>query len=151
MRRSCYIPSALFSAVKEDNPFKHFTLTRILLFVLIILQQNAFAQVAYWQQRVDYHIDVRLEDKSNMLTADMRMRYFNNSPDTLGFLWIHLWPNAYNRNSALAKQLGGGIAAGKDRQGYIDQLEFRQDGKLLITSSHPQHADILKVYLQKEL
>ncbi|MDB2479515.1 hypothetical protein N9W67_01370, partial [Crocinitomicaceae bacterium] len=59
----------------------------------------------YWQQEVNYKIDVELNDTSNTLIGAEEFEYINNSPDTLSFLYIHLWPNAYkNGETALAKQ-----------------------------------------------
>ena len=59
----------------------------------------------YWQQEVNYKIDVELNDTSNTLIGAEEFEYVNNSPDTLSFLYIHLWPNAYkNGETDLAKQ-----------------------------------------------
>ncbi|MBL0948602.1 M1 family metallopeptidase [Brevundimonas sp.] len=44
----------------------------------------------YWQQQVDYVIDVRLDEDARALTASQRVTYHNNSPDTLTYLWILL-------------------------------------------------------------
>ncbi len=122
-----------------------------LFLLLLLVQQCIFSQRAYWQQQVNYKIDVRLDVHSHMLEARMQMHYFNNSPDSLDFLWIHCWPNAYNNQSALAKQLGGAITSGRLRQGYIDQFEFIANGKKLSTTTHPQHTDILKLELDEPL
>ena len=66
----------------------------------------ALAQKPYFQQDVRYEIRVALDDRLHMLHASEKLHYKNNSPDTLTFLYIHLWPNAYkNDNTALARQL----------------------------------------------
>jgi len=44
----------------------------------------------YWQQQVDYVIDVRLDEDAKSLSASQRITYHNNSPDTLTYLWILL-------------------------------------------------------------
>lgn len=44
----------------------------------------------YWQQQVDYVIDVRLDEDAKGLTASQRITYHNNSPDTLTYLWMLL-------------------------------------------------------------
>ena len=48
-----------------------------------------------WQQRVAYDIEAKLDTVKHGLTAVQRLRYWNNSPDTLDFVWFHLYPNAY--------------------------------------------------------
>ena len=60
----------------------------------------------YFQQEVNYKIDVLLDDRLHELNAFETLDYINHSPDTLNFLYFHLWPNAYsNNNTALAKQM----------------------------------------------
>lgn len=50
---------------------------------------------AYWQQKVDYHIDVTLDDEEQTLTGTERIRYQNNSPDALTYLWVSLDANIF--------------------------------------------------------
>ena len=60
----------------------------------------------YFQQEVNYKIHVALDDERNELNAFETIEYINNSPDTLQFLYFHLWPNGYQDNKTeLAKQL----------------------------------------------
>jgi len=59
----------------------------------------------YWQQEVNYRIEVLLDDKKHELHAFETIEYINNSPDVLSEIYMHLWPNAYkNRSTALCKQ-----------------------------------------------
>jgi len=81
-------------------------LKNLLFLLLIAFLGNSYAQ--YWQQQVDYRIDVKLDDKTHRLYGEIAFDYLNNSPSTLDSLYIHVWPNAYkNGNSALAEQLEG--------------------------------------------
>ncbi len=54
---------------------------------------------AYWQNRADYHITARLDTAATVLTGDLTLRYTNNSPDTLTFLWLQLEQNAFQATS----------------------------------------------------
>jgi hypothetical protein len=64
------------------------------------------AQTPYWQQDVRYGISVRLDAKEHLLFARETLSYRNNSPDTLSFVWIHLYPNAYrDRNTVFGQEL----------------------------------------------
>lgn len=47
----------------------------------------------YWQQRVDYKIVARLDDEKQRLNGDEIITYYNNSKDTLAYLWIQLDEN----------------------------------------------------------
>ena len=62
------------------------------LFLAFNSQLMAFSQ--YWQQQTNYTIDVSLNDKEHTLEGFEKIEYTNNSPDTLKFIWFHLWPNA---------------------------------------------------------
>src|SRR5437016_4934675 len=110
---------------------------KILLLPLVICTIPDFAQSiqTYWQQEVNYTIDVSLNDTSNFLTGNISIEYINHSPDTLYFIWFHLWPNAYkNTETAFAKQqLENGNTefyySSETEKGYIDHLDFKTDGK----------------------
>lgn len=112
---------------------------------------------AYWQQRVDHTIEVRLDDKHNFLHAFERVQYHNLSPDTLDFLIFHLWPNAYsNKKTALAKQLvrmgqTSMLFAVSEELGYIDSLAFELDGKPCVWDYDPKHMDICTLQLERPL
>ncbi len=47
----------------------------------------------YWQQQVDYEIDVRIDDENQHLYGSEKITYRNNSPDTLKYLWLQLDAN----------------------------------------------------------
>ncbi len=47
----------------------------------------------YWQQQVDYQIDVTLDEANHRIVGSERIAYQNNSPDTLTYLWVQLDPN----------------------------------------------------------
>lgn len=107
----------------------------------------------YWQQQVNYKIDVTLNDVDNTLDGFIKMDYFNNSPDTIFFIWFHLWPNAYkNDKTAFTDQaLENGNTkfyfSDADKRGYINRLDFKVNGEVAKTADHPQHQDIIKLIL----
>jgi hypothetical protein len=53
----------------------------------------------YWQQQVDYKINVALNETGRSLTGSAEIRYKNNSPDTLTYLWFMLDQNEAMRGS----------------------------------------------------
>lgn len=53
----------------------------------------------YWQNRADYDIVATLDTAAQRITAKMTLRYTNNSPDTLGYLWLQTEQNAFRANS----------------------------------------------------
>ncbi|MFZ0391888.1 MAG: M1 family metallopeptidase [Calditrichia bacterium] len=54
---------------------------------------------AYFQQQVNYHIRVELFPDENRLSGTEQLHYFNNSPDSLDFLYFHLYMNKFRRPS----------------------------------------------------
>jgi hypothetical protein len=53
----------------------------------------------YWQQRADYDLHATLDTANKSLSASMTMRYTNNSPDTLRFIWVQTEQNAFRPGS----------------------------------------------------
>ncbi|MHC1704817.1 MAG: M1 family metallopeptidase [Tenuifilaceae bacterium] len=55
--------------------------------------------IVYWQNRADYKIDLNFDPKTLLLKGSETINYFNNSPDTLRELVIHLFPNMYKKGN----------------------------------------------------
>ena len=53
----------------------------------------------YWQQRADYTITAALDTGTTELTGSVQIRYTNNSPDTLRYVWIQADQNLYRSGS----------------------------------------------------
>jgi hypothetical protein len=53
----------------------------------------------YWQNRADYDLKGTLDTATKSVSGEMTLRYTNNSPDTLRYLWMHLEQNAFRKNS----------------------------------------------------
>ncbi|TGE22909.1 M1 family metallopeptidase [Hymenobacter metallicola] len=119
--------------------------------------QQAAAPAGYWQQEVNYSIDVTLDDKQHELKGTEELQYTNNSPDQLTFIWFHLWPNAYkDNNTAFAQQqLRNGSRkfefAKASERGYIDQLDFKVNGQSAQLAYDPQNPDMAKLILPQPL
>ena len=108
-----------------------------------------------WQQRVNYEIDVTLNDKKHELDGKIKIEYINNSPDTLDFIYFHLYPNAYkNQSTAFAKQfLENGNAdfyfSIEQERGFIDKMRFKVGDQRLKWELDREHKDIAKVFLKE--
>jgi hypothetical protein len=134
-------------------------LKRILGLIIVINCQLLIAncQLPYWQQQVNYTITVSLNDKEHTLDGLERIDYINNSPDTLRFIWFHLWPNAYkNDKTAFSDQLleNGNTKfyfSNNEDRGYINKLDFKVNNITATTEDHPQHIDIIKLILPSPL
>ena len=54
---------------------------------------------AYWQQRADYKIRATLDEANRSIKGSGTVTYYNNSPDTLDYLWVQLDQNIYRTDS----------------------------------------------------
>ncbi len=130
---------------------------RFLLLLLAAFSSQTVVFSQYWQQQVNYTIDVTLNDKDHSLDGFEKIEYINHSPDTLHFIWFHLWPNAYkNDKTAFSDQLleNGNTKfyfSDKEQKGYINRLDFKVNALTAATEDHPQHIDIIKLILPKPL
>src|SRR6185503_17181090 len=128
---------------------------KLYCFVIITIFHLGTKAQNYWQQEVQYNIQVALNDKQHSLKGDLSVDYTKHSPDTLTYIWFHLWPNAYKNNqTALAKQLEAdkdksGIETAKD-PGFIDSLSFTLNGQKL-QSEQDSNIDMIKLVLPKPL
>ncbi|MCF8475122.1 MAG: M1 family metallopeptidase [Emcibacter sp.] len=57
----------------------------------------------YWQQQADYKIDVTLDDEKQRIIGSADIKYYNNSPDILHYIWIQLDQNRFAHNSGERK------------------------------------------------
>ena len=114
-------------------------------------------QEEYFQQEVNYKIAVTLDDSLHVLRGSEEILYTNNSKQTLTYIYLHLWPNAYKHSgTALGKQM---LEHGKtslyfskeNERGSIDSLLFRADGEPVILVPDPVNPDICKIILKKPL
>ena len=125
----------------------------LLLLSFIILTRVSSQTQPYWQQQANYSLRVQLDDILNSIDGYEQIVYTNNSPDTLHFIWFHLWPNAYKDDkTAFSEQmLRNGRTdfyfANDEDRGYISNLSFKVNDVKADTQQHPQYIDIVKVLL----
>ncbi|MCC7301194.1 MAG: hypothetical protein IT233_00995 [Bacteroidia bacterium] len=128
-----------------------------ILFLLLILTFSLRSQKSYFQQEVNYTIQVKLDDVNHELDGNISIVYTNNSPDKLNFIWMHLWPNAYKNNqTALGKQLleNGSTrfqSARDDERGCIDKLQFKVNGQDVEVVQHPDWIDVCQIFLTRPM
>jgi hypothetical protein len=62
-----------------------------------MFRNAAGAPGPYYQQQADYKIDIEI--KNSKLTGAETITYYNNSPDSLEYLWVQLDQNQAAKNS----------------------------------------------------
>ncbi len=123
------------------------------LFILFVFIGFKSQAQTYWQQQVNFNINVSLNDVNHTLQGFEKIEYINNSPDTLKFIWFHVWPNAYkNDKTAFSEQMIRSdntefYFSKNDEKGYINRLDFKINNITAETEDHPEFVDVIKLKL----
>lgn len=129
---------------------------QIILSLFTLVSALSSAQ-NYWQQEVNYKIQVKLDDVNHTLSGFEEFVYINNSPDQLDRIYVHLWPNAYrNGKTALGKQQYKGgemmLRYGDEKdKGGIDSLDFKVNGSTVKWEYDENNPDICVLFLAMPL
>ena len=130
----------------------------LLLTLLLIFSLN-FSMAQYWQQAVDYTMEVSLDAETARYKGSQKLIYTNNSPETLKKVFYHQYFNAFQPGSEMAVRLKNGADKNRrfkvildslsaDRQGFLKISNLTQDGAAVITEDSET---ILEVTLNKPL
>ena len=128
-------------------------------FPFFIFAQNNTSSIPenYFQQEVNYDIEVTLDDVNHTLSGVANIEYINHSPDDLEQIYFHLWANAHkNKHTAFAKQevqLGNRkfyFSKEEDKGGYT-KIDFQSNGKTMNWSYDKKDIDIVLIQLNEKL
>lgn len=113
------------------------------------------AQYGYWQQEVDYKMDIFFDVDKNSFEGKQRLKYTNNSPEVLDRVFYHLYLNAFQPGSSMDerqkhlpdsdRRVGDRISKLKKKEMGIQTIvALQQDGKDVI---YKVNGTILEVQL----
>jgi hypothetical protein len=111
----------------------------LLVITLFLFPLALSAQKGYWQQRVEYTMDIDFDDSTHRFTGKQRLVYQNNSGDTLRRVYYHLFYNAFQPGSMMDvrsrtipdpdRRVGDRISLLKENEiGYQKVRSLIQDG-----------------------
>lgn len=146
------------------------SLTTTVFSIVCVLAQNN-PNPGYWQQKVDYQMDVKVDVKKFTYSGNQKLIYTNNSNDTLKRVFFHLYYNAFQPNSDMdallqsiadpdsrmvdTKTVRGRVIKESriaklkpDEIGYLKVTNLKQNGKELHTK---EVGTILEVTLKEAL
>ena len=112
----------------------------------------------YYQNEADYVMNIFLNDQNQKLTGSETIKYHNNSPDQLEYLWIQLDQNKRAQNSDSYKIQTGDIKSVDTRS--IKNMDPEFEGGFNITSvtnsddsplSYTIHQTMMRINLSKPL
>lgn len=135
------------------------------LFALTLLVANAQKHPDYWQQRIDYTMDVSMNVEDFTYKGRSTVQYTNHSPDTLNRVFFHLYFNAFRPGSDMDARLQSISdpdnrmvtenkesrisVLSEDEMGYLRVTQITQNKGAPLKASHEE--TILVVDLQTPL
>ena len=78
--------------------------------------------VDYYQQQVDYKMDIELDDANTKLYGKETITYTNNSPDALPYLWVQLDQNIRNENDMSGAKNPSGAPKFRRVDSFVDEF-----------------------------
>ncbi len=144
---------------------KKLVLSTLCMLIFVI----SYAQPDRWQQRVKYTMDVKVDVNTNRFSGTQKLEYTNNSPDTLGKLFYHLYWNAFQPGSMMdmRSQRQGSMSGSRegapdwdqrvrdrianlqpDEIGYQRVSDLKVNGK---SQKMIEHETILEIVLDKPI
>ncbi len=127
--------------------------------LLSLLFIGAQAQDGYWQQRVEYTMNIDFDTQNHQYDGIQELTYFNNSPDTLTHVYYHLYFNAFQPGSMMDvrsrtiedpdSRVGDRIAGlSPENQGFIKVNSLKANGEKL---EYEMSGTILEVKMKKPI
>ena len=76
----------------------------------------------YYQQKVDYNMEIELDEENDILYGKSLITYQNNSPDDLEYLWVQLDQNIRKNNSPSLDKNPSTMSELKQIESFVDDL-----------------------------
>ncbi|MGB0868786.1 MAG: M1 family metallopeptidase [Flavobacteriales bacterium] len=102
--------------------------------MLLLGAFNLSAQNGYWQQDVDYKMDINLDVNTNIFTGKEKVVYTNKSPNTLNKMYLHLYWNAFQPNSLMDERSRSIVDPDRRVGDRISHLKPEEEGKTTVNS-----------------
>ncbi|MDX9858464.1 MAG: M1 family metallopeptidase [candidate division Zixibacteria bacterium] len=141
------------------------TVLPVVLFVATLIFTSAICPASsvpgdYWQQEVNYRMEITLQPDLRTIDGKIAIDYNNNSPDTLSVIYLKAWPNAIQKDSYAdrkqRRQLDYSYASLKPGQeGRLELFELRDGDPFVVDPSAHRSFEfdnsIIAVRLQEPL
>jgi hypothetical protein len=140
-------------------PQKKLPFMRIFILSLLLCCLSANVHSQYWQQRAENTIEVALDHLTHRYKGTQRVMYYNRSPDTLFYVYFHLYNNAFQPGSMMDvrsrtiedpdPRVTDRIAKlSPEEQGILTVTKLSQNGRLL---SHQERHTLCIAPLDKPI
>ncbi len=125
---------------------KLITIGLAVIFTLLFSPLSA-QNSTYWQQHVDYKMEVDMNVENYKYNGTQKLTYTNNSPDELTRVYYHLYFNAFQPGSEMDARLHSiadpdGRMTDKDKNSRIAKLTADEIGYLKVSSLKQDGKDV---------
>tara|TARA_Y100000389_G_scaffold171767_1_gene179664 strand:+ start:2157 stop:4475 length:2319 start_codon:yes stop_codon:yes gene_type:complete len=77
--------------------------------------------IDYYQQQVDYIMNIELDDQNKKLYGEETITYTNNSPDDLAYLWLQLDQNIRKKDAPALEKNTSSFASMEDVESFVEE------------------------------
>ncbi|MDC1080464.1 M1 family metallopeptidase [Flavobacteriaceae bacterium] len=77
--------------------------------------------IDYYQQQVDYIMNIELDDQNKKLYGEETITYTNNSPDELSYLWLQLDQNIRKKDAPALEKNTSSLAAMENVESFVEE------------------------------
>ena len=103
----------------------------IICFLSFLIFPNIlFSQ--YWQQKVDYKMEIELDVSSAQFKGKQKILYTNNSPEVLNKVFYHLYFNAFKPGSEMAERQKSSLDVNRRFNVIIDSIKPNSYGRITV-------------------
>jgi len=78
----------------------HEFIKKIFFFIFLFFHFQSFSN-NYWQQRVEYKININFDHENHQFFGEQNLTYYNNSNDTINKVFFHLYFNSFQPGSMM--------------------------------------------------
>lgn len=136
----------------------HEFIKKIHFFIFIFFYFESYSN-NYWQQRVEYRININFDYEKHQFLGDQNLIYYNNSEDTITKVFFHLYFNAFQPGSMMdvrsrslpdpdRRVMDRISKLNEDEIGFHEIKKIQQNGKDL---KYHEQGSILEVELMDPL
>ena len=74
---------------------------KLIIFFQLIACFNSYMGQQYWQQKIKYDMSIDFDVSKHQFSGLQKITYYNNSPESLSTLYMHLYYNAFQPGSMM--------------------------------------------------
>ena len=74
---------------------------KLIYSILLIACFNSYSGQHYWQQKIKYDMSIDFDHSTHQFSGLQKITYYNNSPENLSTLYMHLYYNAFQPGSMM--------------------------------------------------